>query len=114
MPSPSGFADGLAQDLGDRDFRHLLHLLREDLTGLLRAMDSAVAANDTEGFRRVAHGLVGAATTVGAAELEHSGRVAMAATTLRADDARDIRRHANDVLAEIARVLGANPPPGPP
>ena len=72
-----GFAGQLAEDLSPDDLRHVLTVFRADVGQLIQAMGVAANAGDVVSFRRVAHGLAGAAGAVGADRLEQGCRLVM-------------------------------------
>jgi HPt (histidine-containing phosphotransfer) domain-containing protein len=80
MTDPA-FAAQLLEDIGPAGMRAVAAAFQDDLARLVAVMDQARAAGDIAGFRRAAHGLAGAAGTIGATALERACRAAMAATT---------------------------------
>jgi HPt (histidine-containing phosphotransfer) domain-containing protein len=109
MPSdPPAFAADLAEDLSPEDFIHVLTLLKEDVVRLLDDMDTATARADVKAFRAAAHGMAGAAGTVGADALEQSSRLAMTRPDLGsqlAPSAAEIRKQADIILTHIAGIM---------
>jgi HPt (histidine-containing phosphotransfer) domain-containing protein len=71
----------LLEDIGPAGLRAVVAAFRGDLARLLAALEQACSADDTAAFARAAHGLAGAAGTIGAIELERACRAAMAAGT---------------------------------
>lgn len=67
----------LADDLPPEDLRIVLSVFVADVKRLTGNLASAASAGDAAGFRRVAHGLAGAAGAVGAKALEQACRAAM-------------------------------------
>jgi len=72
----------LAEDLSPDDLRTVLGVFASDVKRLTANLNAAAAAEDVATFRRVAHGLAGAAGAVGAKALEQACRVAMMRTEL--------------------------------
>jgi|GEM_PF-4483671 len=79
MPAPPLLAADLIGELPAHDLLHILALFRTDLHRLTAAIEAAAAAADLPALRRAAHGLAGAAGSLGAADLEAACRRAMAA-----------------------------------
>lgn len=75
------FAAQLLQDIGPAGMCAVAAAFRRDLPSLLAALQQAQTAGNPVGFARAAHGLAGAAGTIGATRLEHACRAAMAAAT---------------------------------
>lgn len=67
----------LAEDLSPDDVRQVLGVFERDVRRLVAALIDAGAARDVVTFRRVAHGLAGAAGAVGAKSLEAACRAQM-------------------------------------
>ena len=67
----------LVEDLSPDDVRRVLGVFESDVRRLVGNLDSAAVAGDVVGFRRVAHGLAGAAGAVGAKSLEQACRAVM-------------------------------------
>jgi HPt (histidine-containing phosphotransfer) domain-containing protein len=103
------FGARLAEDLDPPDIRLILEVFRADvgrLDGVLR--DSARTA-DAAQFRRAAHSLAGAASAVGAGQLEQACRRAMddadgPASRLPAEAAK-ISAQCDAALADVAAYL---------
>jgi HPt (histidine-containing phosphotransfer) domain-containing protein len=74
------FAAQLLEDIGPAGMRMVATAFQGDITRLCSVLEQAQAAGDVTAFRRAAHGLAGAAGTIGATELERACRAAMAAT----------------------------------
>lgn len=113
MTEPTGFARHLLDDLSHDDFMHVLRLLRMDIERLLAAMNDAVDTNDASAFKAAAHGLAGAASTVGAEALEQASHQAMtddAVDTRLAATARQVAALAQALLTEITWASAAIPP----
>jgi HPt (histidine-containing phosphotransfer) domain-containing protein len=72
----------LAEDLSPEDVRRVLSVFESDVRRLVGDLGAAAAAGDAEMFRRVAHGLAGAAGAVGAKALEEASRAQMGRTDL--------------------------------
>jgi len=70
-------AGQLAADLPREDFVRILRIFETDLGRLARELETAVAGHDRDGYRRAAHSLAGAASSVGATRLEKLARIAM-------------------------------------
>lgn len=68
----------LADDLSAEDLRIVLGVFATDVKRLTGNLNAAAAAEDVGTFKRVAHGLAGAAGAVGAKALEQACRIAMA------------------------------------
>ncbi len=103
-------AASLAAELPHDVFVSIVRTFETDLARLGREMVEAAKAADTEGYRRAAHGLAGAAGSIGALRLEALARQAM-----RRDDTvppatmlREIGGEAKAALTELA-LLGAAP-----
>ena len=75
----SGHADfaQLAEDLSPEDVRHVLDVFAADVRRLVGDLNAAAVAGDVAGFKRVAHGLAGAAGAVGSKALEQTCRAVM-------------------------------------
>jgi HPt (histidine-containing phosphotransfer) domain-containing protein len=67
----------LAEDLSPDDVRQVLGVFENDVRRLAAALAAAAEARDAATFRRVAHGLAGAAGAVGAKSLEAACRAQM-------------------------------------
>ncbi|MCR0984787.1 Hpt domain-containing protein [Roseomonas populi] len=74
-------AGQLAAELPRDIFVTIVRTFEQDLARLVRQMVDAARAGDAEEYRRAAHGLAGAAGSIGAKALESLARQAM-----RADD----------------------------
>ncbi len=72
-----GFAAQLAEDLPPDDLRLVLGVFRTDVVRLCETLGTAARSGDLATFRRVSHGLAGAAGAVGAEKLEQACRLAM-------------------------------------
>ncbi len=99
----------LAEDLSPEDLRHVLGVFEADVRRLVNNLDAAAVAGDLTAFRRVAHGLAGAAGAVGAKALDQAcravmGREDLASATLPAIAGR-IDRLAEAALADIAAFI---------
>ncbi len=118
MPNdPPGFAAQLAEDLSPEDVVHVLSLLQGDIARLVAELEAAASAGDPAAFRAAAHGIAGAAGSVGAADLEQAGRRAMTNRDPAAPlpgPAAEIRGLADAMLREIAGFLAAGTPPALP
>ncbi|SHJ84505.1 Hpt domain-containing protein [Roseomonas rosea] len=106
-------AGQLAEDLPRDVFVSIIQSFEQDLARLVRQMVEAVHAGNTEEYRRAAHGLAGAAGSIGAKTLEALARQAM-----RSDDRTPaqqmilgIGEAAKVALAELA-ALAAPPEEG--
>jgi HPt (histidine-containing phosphotransfer) domain-containing protein len=67
----------LAEDLAPDDVRRVLSVFDLDVRRLVGDLEAAAAAGHVDAFRRVAHGLAGAAGAVGARSLEQACRAQM-------------------------------------
>jgi Hpt domain len=67
----------LAEDLSPEDVKRVLTVFETDVRRLVGNLDAAAVAGDVMLFRRVAHGLAGAAGAVGAKALDQACRAAM-------------------------------------
>ena len=76
MSHEADFAQ-LADDLSVEDLRTVLAVFATDVKRLAAKLKAAAAAADLVEFKRVAHGLAGAAGAVGAKALEQACRAAM-------------------------------------
>ncbi len=72
-----GMTAQLAEILPPADFRRLIETFREDLGRLMAELEQSGQAGNTDGYRRAAHALAGAAAAVGAVLLERTARIAM-------------------------------------
>ncbi len=72
----------LAEDLSPEDLRVVLGVFATDVKRLIDNLNAAAAEDDLATFKRVAHGLAGAAGAVGAKSLEQASRAAMLRTEL--------------------------------
>jgi HPt (histidine-containing phosphotransfer) domain-containing protein len=104
----------LLEDIGPAGLRAVAAAFQADLARLLAALEQARGADDTTAFARAAHGLAGAAGTIGATELERACRAAMAAGTPAALPARLAAIQACAAPAERAllKLLAAPGQPG--
>lgn len=71
------FLNELAEDLPLADLRNVARTFEADMQRLSAALATAAAAADLAAFRRVAHAIAGAASAVGATNLEQTARAAM-------------------------------------
>jgi len=112
MVLPPPFAE-LAAELSPEDYRHVLGLLRADVSRLMNDIAQAARADDATAFRRAAHGLAGAAGTVGAEDLAKASREAMAPADTSAwlvGATARLRALAADLLDDIAQAeVGTGP-----
>ena len=101
-------AGQLAASLPNDEFRRLVRTFETDLGRLATECVQAAMAADTEGVRRAAHSLVGAAAAIGAFRLESAARAALdlPALTAPTELAGRIRAEATAALAALA-ALGA-------
>lgn len=67
----------LAEDLSPEDVKRVLKVFETDVRRLVGNLDAAAVAGDVALFRRVTHGLAGAAGAVGAKALEQACRATM-------------------------------------
>ena len=67
----------LAEDLSPEDVKRVLKVFESDVRRLVGDLDAAAVAGDAAAFRRVTHGLAGAAGAVGAKALDLACRAAM-------------------------------------
>jgi HPt (histidine-containing phosphotransfer) domain-containing protein len=99
----------LAEDLPPEDLRRVLDVFEADVRRLVASLDTAAVAGDVAGFKRVAHGLAGAAGAVGTKSLEQACRVAMSrpdlAVPMLAKTAGAIDLLAEAALAELASFV---------
>jgi HPt (histidine-containing phosphotransfer) domain-containing protein len=70
-------AGQLADELPRDVFVTIVRAFEQDLAGLVRQMVDAARISDSEEYRRAAHGLAGAAGSIGARSLERLARQAM-------------------------------------
>jgi hypothetical protein len=81
----------LAADLPAADLRLVLQTFETDMQRLAAALAAAGQASDAAAWRRLAHSMAGAASAVGATEIEQQAREAMARASIDpATAARDI------------------------
>ncbi|WP_376095272.1 Hpt domain-containing protein [Roseomonas sp. CCTCC AB2023176] len=99
-------ARSLAADLPHDVFVSIVRTFEQDLARLVREMVEAAKVSNEDGYRRAAHGLAGAAGSIGAKRLEALAREAM-----RYDDVmppaqrlRDIGAEARAALTELAAL----------
>ena len=104
-------AGQLAADLPRDDFVRILRIFETDLGRLARDLEAAVAARDEDSYRRAAHSLAGAASSVGATRLEKVARIAMDHRNPAAPHALaiSVRQEAAAALAALS-ALADNPP----
>jgi hypothetical protein len=99
----------LAEDLSPEDVRRVLGVFEDDVRRLVGNLDAAAVAGDVDAFRRVAHGLAGAAGAVGAKPLEQACRAVMGGEHLDPamlpSIAGRIDRLADSALAELAAFV---------
>jgi len=108
MTFQSDFAQ-LAEDLAPEDVKRVLDVFEADVRRLVGTLDAAAVAGDVAGFRRVAHGLAGAAGAVGARALEQACRAVMGRgdmeTAMLPKLAGKIDMLADGALAELATFV---------
>jgi hypothetical protein len=99
----------LAEDLSPDDLLIVLGVFASDVKRLTADLNAAAAAQDVATFRRVAHGLAGAAGAVGAKALEQACRSSMMRGGLKPAGlplvADAINGLADTALAELARFM---------
>jgi HPt (histidine-containing phosphotransfer) domain-containing protein len=100
MSEHTDFAQ-LAEDLSPEDMRSVLTVFASDVKRLTGNLADAAAAGDVSGFKRVAHGLAGAAGAVGARALEQACRALMVRSDLAPSQLAASSR-ATATLAEAA------------
>ncbi len=100
MPDEADFGQ-LAEDLSPEDLRVVLGVFATDVKRLTATLNAAAADQDLVNFKRVAHGLAGAAGAVGAKALEMACRTAMVRTEIGPDGLQSAAG-AIDRLAETA------------
>jgi HPt (histidine-containing phosphotransfer) domain-containing protein len=66
--------DGLSGAVGEDFLGELIDTFLEEAPGMFEEMKQALAANDTDGFRRAAHSLKTNANTFGASELAEQAK----------------------------------------
>jgi HPt (histidine-containing phosphotransfer) domain-containing protein len=96
-------AGQLAASLPEAEFQRLLRTFEADLGRLADDYGRAAAAEDSDGLRRAAHSLAGAAAAIGAGRLEAAARSAMEGQGT-ADTAGQIRDEAAAALAALAAL----------
>lgn len=109
----------LAEDLSPEDLRVVLGVFATDVKRLTASLNEAAGADDLVNFKRVAHGLAGAAGAVGAKALEQACRAAMQRTELVGErlsvTAAAIESLAETAMAQltayIAKLDAAGPDP---
>lgn len=108
MAVPADFAQ-LAEDLSPEDVRRVLGVFEADVRRLVANLGAAAAAGDVDAFKRVAHGLAGAAGAVGTRSLEQACRVAMVSTDLTPvalpGIAGQVDQLAESALADLAEFV---------
>jgi HPt (histidine-containing phosphotransfer) domain-containing protein len=67
----------LADELPPAILRSIIGTFETDIIRLAQELMSASKAGNTDGYRRAAHSIAGAASAVGASRLEHEARLAM-------------------------------------
>lgn len=92
----------LEEDLSPEDMRVVLGVFAADAKRLLLALDAAAVDADATTFKRVAHGLAGAAGAVGAKALERTCRVAMTRSDF---DAASLRTTADAIAARADTAM---------
>ncbi|MDO9707529.1 Hpt domain-containing protein [Paracraurococcus lichenis] len=97
----------LAQELPAADFRRIVETFEDDIGRLTGELEQAGAAGRLDEYRRVAHGLAGAAGAVGATLLERTARLAMdpRSTLPPQQMVPMIRAQARAALEELAALL---------
>ncbi|WP_426959247.1 Hpt domain-containing protein [Muricoccus radiodurans] len=95
-------AGQLAAELPRDVFIGIVKTFEEDLARLVRQMVEAARAGRPEDYRRAAHGLAGAAGSIGAKSLEALARQAM-----RSDDATPVQQMLTEVGQEARAALTA-------
>jgi len=99
----------LAEDLSPEDVRRVLDVFETDVRRLVANLSAAAVAGDVATFKRVAHGLAGAAGAVGAKSLEQACRAEMSRPDLQvgalAATAGRIDRLADAALADLAAFV---------
>lgn len=105
-------AGQLAEELPRDVFVGIVRTFEQDLARLVRQMVDAARAGDVEEYRRAAHGLAGAAGSIGARSLE-----AMARQAMRPDDRTPAQRmiigigeEAKAALSELAALAAGDGP----
>ena len=93
-------AGQLAEELAPDIFVVIVRSFEQDLARLVRQMVDAARANDVEEYRRAAHGLAGAAGSIGAKALETMARQAM-----RRDDRTPAQQMILSIGAEAKAAL---------
>jgi len=103
-------AGQLAQDLPRDVFVTIVRTFEADLARLVHEMEEAARVGEVEAYRGAAHGLAGAAGSIGARRLE-----ALARRAMRPDEPAPPRRMVLDVgeearaaLAGLAALVGAD------
>ena len=99
-------ARSLAADLPRDVFVTIVKTFEQDLARLVREMVEGARASDEEAYRRAAHGLAGAAGSIGALKLEALAREAMRAgdTVPPVQRLREIGAEARAALTELAAL----------
>ncbi len=99
----------LAEDLSPEDVRRVLSVFEGDVRRLVADMVAAGHTGDVALFRRVAHGLAGAAGAVGAKSLESACRAQMSRDDLDPASlpgiAARIQQLADAALVELAAFV---------
>ncbi len=106
MAAANDFAQ-LAEDLSPEDLRNVLAVFATDVRRLVGNLTAAAAAADPDAFKRVAHGLAGAAGAVGAAALDQACRRAMTRTDLTAAELKPIALNITGLADTSLRELAA-------
>jgi HPt (histidine-containing phosphotransfer) domain-containing protein len=108
MTVPADFAQ-LAEDLAPEDVRRVLDVFEADVRRLVGNLKAAAAAGDVNAFKRVAHGLAGAAGAVGTKSLELACRDAMVRRDLAvaslAATSGAIERLAEEALGDLSAFV---------
>jgi hypothetical protein len=108
MSADADFAQ-LAEDLEPEDVRRVLGVFEADVRRLVGQLNAAASGGDVAAFKRLSHGLAGAAGAVGARSLEQVCRTAMGRSDLTAGNltaaATPIDVLAEAALSELAAFL---------
>ncbi|MBO1075766.1 Hpt domain-containing protein [Roseomonas marmotae] len=105
------FVRQLASELPRDAFIGVVRTFQADLARLVQQMVASSAAGEMEAYRRGAHGLAGAAGSIGARRLEELARRAMLPDSAAAPDSVGVLEdEAASVLSELAGLIAAPPP----
>ena len=104
----------LAQALGPVRFGAVLDSFADDVARLVEEMDRAIQRGDAVAVRHAAHGLAGAAASLGAVSVESLARLGLAPGPYPGGLITDIRRAAVEAMDALNSLRASLDPPGEP